>query len=125
MATVPLDGPETPLVVRTDGSFERLEVLGSVLGMLPELGYEERRCSFGPGDLLAVFSDGVTEAESPAGVEYGDQRLGEWLVANRSSSAADLIEGILAEVDRFTEGAPAADDVTVLVARYRESPTSG
>ncbi len=107
-----------------DGSFERLEVLGSVLGMLPELGYEERRCSFEPGDLLVIFSDGVTEAETPAGVEYGDERLGQWLVTHRTSSAADLIEGILGEIDKFSEGAPAADDVTVLVARYLDAPRS-
>ena len=117
-------GHNPPLVVHPDGSFERLEVLGSVLGMLPELGYEERRCSFGPGDLLAVFSDGVTEAESPAEEEYGDERLGEWLAANRTSSAADLIEGILGEIDKFSGGAPAADDVTVLVARYLDAPRS-
>ena len=117
-------GHNPPLVVRADGSVERLEVLGSVLGMLPELGYEERTCSFGPGDLLVVFSDGVTESESPAGEEYGDEQLAEWLVANRTSSAADLVEGILGEVDKFTDGAPAIDDVTVLVARYRETPLS-
>lgn len=117
-------GHNPPLVVRKDGSFERLEVLGSVLGMLPELGYEDRRYRFEPGDLLVIFSDGVTEAESPAGVEYGDERLGQWLVTHRTSSAADLIEGILGEIDKFTEGAPAADDVTLLVARYLDAPRS-
>lgn len=117
-------GHNPPLVVRKDGSFERLEVLGSVLGMLPEFGYEERRYRFDPGDLLVIFSDGVTEAESPAGVEYGDERLGQWLVTHRTSSAADLIEGILGEIDKFTEGAPAADDVTLLVARYLDAPRS-
>jgi sigma-B regulation protein RsbU (phosphoserine phosphatase) len=117
-------GHNPPLVVRADGSVERLPVLGTVLGMLPELGYEERTCSFGPGDLLVVFSDGVTESESPAGEEYGDEHLAEWLVVNRKSSAAELVEGILGEVDKFTDGAPAIDDVTVLVARYRENPVS-
>ncbi len=117
-------GHNPPLVVRKDGSFERLEVLGSVLGMLPERGYEERRYRFEPGDLLVIFSDGVTEAESPAGVEYGDERLGQWLVTHRTSSAADLIEGILGEIDKFTEGAPATDDVTLLVARYLDAPRS-
>jgi len=114
-------GHNPPLLVRADGSVERLEVLGSVLGMLPELGYEERTCSFGPGDMLVVFSDGVTEAESPAGEEYGDESLAEWLIGTKTTCAAELVEGILLEVDRFTEGAPAGDDVTVLVARYRDA----
>ena len=93
---------------------------GSVLGMLPELGYEQRRCAFGPGDLLVVFSDGVTEAESPEEEEYGDERLATWLGSLLTRPAADLITGILEEVDRFTDGAPAGDDVTLVIARYPE-----
>ncbi len=114
-------GHNPPLLLRADGTVERLEILGTVLGMLPEIGYEERTCRFGPGDMLVVFSDGVTEAESPAGEEYGDERLAEWLKAHRTSCSADLVDGILAELDRFTDGAPAGDDVTVLVARYLQA----
>ena len=113
-------GHNPPLLVRRDGSVERLEILGSVLGMLPERGYEERRCAFGPGDLLTVFSDGVTEAENLSGEEYGDEQLASYLAANRESEACALVEGIVGEVDRFTAGAPAGDDVTVVVARYRD-----
>jgi sigma-B regulation protein RsbU (phosphoserine phosphatase) len=113
-------GHNPPLIVHADGSFERTEVLGSVLGMLPELGYEQRRCAFVPGDLLVVFSVGVTEAESPEEEEYGDERLAKWLGSQLTRPAADLVTGILEEVDRFTDGAPAFDDVTLVVARYPE-----
>ena len=71
-------------------------------------------------DLLVVFSDGVTEAESPEGEEYGDERLATWLGPQLTRPAAELLTGILEEVDRFTEGAPAFDDVTLVVARYPE-----
>ncbi|NIL99925.1 MAG: SpoIIE family protein phosphatase [Acidobacteria bacterium] len=117
-------GHNPPLLIRADGSVERLGVLGTVLGMLPEIGYDEKTCKFGPGDMLVVFSDGVTEAENPAGEEYGDEQLASWLTDNRTSCATDLVAGILSEIDRFTDGAPAGDDVTVLVARHRETPLS-
>ena len=114
-------GHNPPLVICADGSVKHLEVLGPVLGMLPEAGYEERRSAFGPGDLLVVFSDGVTEAENPEGEEYGDDRLAEWLVSRRDRPAVELVAGVLEEIDRFTGGAPAADDVTLVVARYPDS----
>ena len=113
-------GHNPPLLVRSDGSLEKLAVCGTVLGMLPEIGYDQRSCSFAPGDLLAVFSDGVTEAESPQEEEYGDDRLGEWLIGRRESESKSLVEGVLADIDQFTEGAPPADDVTVLIARFRK-----
>lgn len=115
-------GHNPPLVVRRDDSVERLEPLGTVLGMLPEIGYSQRRCAFGPGDLLAIFSDGVTEAEGPGEEEYGDERLAQWLLQNRSMPSAGMITEILEDIDRFTDGAPAADDVTLLVARFRQTP---
>jgi len=114
-------GHNSPLLIRRDGSFERLNPQGTVLGMLPEIGYSHATCPFGPGDVLAIFSDGVSEAENAAEEEYGDERLAQWLVANRTSKATDLVAGILTEVDRFTDGAPAGDDVTVLVARFLDS----
>ena len=110
-------GHNSPLLLRSDGELELLKPQGTVLGMLPELGYEQATLAFGPGDLLAIFSDGVTEAESPEGEEYGDDRLADLLRASQDESAESIVEKIVADVDRFTEGAPAADDVTVVIAR--------
>jgi serine phosphatase RsbU (regulator of sigma subunit) len=118
-------GHNAPLLVRKDGSVERLEPQGTVLGMLPEIGYRHDTCPFEPGDVLAIFSDGVTEAENADEEEYGDQRLAEWLVANPSLPACEMVAGILGEIDRFTDGAPAGDDVTVLIARFLDGAVAG
>jgi len=118
-------GHDPPLIIRADGSVERLAAQGSVLGMLPEIGYSQDKCAFGPGDLLAIFSDGVTEAENSEEEEYGAERLAQWLVANRTRAASDLVAGILGEIDTFSGSAPARDDVTVLVSRYRADSEMG
>lgn len=110
-------GHNSPLLLRANGELEKLKPQGTVLGMLPELGYEQATLPFGPGDMLAIFSDGVTEAESPAEEEYGDDRLGDLLRASTGESAERIVEKIVEDVDRFTEGAPAADDITVVIAQ--------
>lgn len=113
-------GHNPSFLVRADGSVESLPSGGTVLGILPELGYEEKSLRFAPGDLLAIYSDGVTEAESTEGEEFGEQRLTEVLSSFRTSSAEKIVGEVLAAVDRWTGGAPPADDVTVVVARRTE-----
>ena len=81
-----------------------------------DLGYEERRARLDPGDLLLLFSDGVTEATSPDGEEFGEERLAKLLIANGRGGAANLVEGIRQAVLAWAAGAAAADDVTVVVA---------
>ncbi len=85
--------------------------------MLPDLGYEALKISLGPGDLIAIFSDGVTEAENPEGEEFGEDRLAEMLAQHREASAEEAVERVLDSVTEFTRSAPAADDVTLVVAR--------
>ena len=112
-------GHNPPLLLKKDGTIEKLPACGCVLGMLPMIGYTENTCDFGPGDLLAIFSDGVTEAEDPQEMEYGDDRIGALLQKDSSRGATELVADLLEDVDRFTEGAPPADDVTVLIAKMR------
>ena len=110
-------GHNPPLLIRESGEEERLEAMGTVLGVLPEIGYEEKRQEFRPGDLLVIYSDGVTEAESPEGEEFGEQRLADLLVAHRHEPAAEIVERVIQAVAEWIAGAPPADDVTIVVAR--------
>jgi serine phosphatase RsbU (regulator of sigma subunit) len=110
-------GHNPPLLIRKSGEQEPLEAMGTVLGVIPEIGYEEKREEFRPGDMLVIYSDGVTEAESPAGEEFGEQRLADMLVANREKPAAEIVEHVIQAVAEWIAGAPPADDVTLLVAR--------
>jgi serine phosphatase RsbU (regulator of sigma subunit) len=113
-------GHNPSFLVRRTGEVERLAAVGTVLGIMPELGYEQESHAFGPGDVLAVYSDGVTEAEGPENGEFGEDRLADLIAQLRERPAAEIVETVVREVDRWTAGNPPADDLTVLVARCLE-----
>ncbi len=107
------------LVRRRDGSVERMPPSGLPLGILPGTRYTPLRGRLGPGDLMILYTDGITEAEDPEGDELGVTGLEE-LVAGLSSSQADgACEELLARLERFTGGAEPTDDVTLLVVERR------
>ena len=115
-------GHNPPIVVR-DAGVELLEATGLPLGLLNIDEYAEGRCPFGPGDVLVVFSDGVTEA--PAGNElYGDDRLVNLVtrLAREGKSSSAIGEAILDDVAAFTRRGNDWDDVTVLVVRRLAGP---
>ncbi len=110
-------GHNPPLIVRAGGGFETLGGGGVILGILPMATYKESGAKMESGDILVLFSDGVTEAANSSDEDFGETRLAEVVAANRNRSAAEIIEAIEAAVVDFTEGAPAADDFTVVIAR--------
>lgn len=110
-------GHNPPLLVRADGSSVRLEGGGPPLGILPSTCYHEHRDSLGSGEMLAIYSDGVTEATNAAEEEFGERRLLEVLRAHRANPAAQVVEAVRQAVGEFTGAAPPADDLTILVAR--------
>ena len=112
-------GQEPPIVVRADGSLEPLEVGGPVLGLLSIARYEFGETQLHPGDLVVMFSDGVTEARDTNGGEYGRERLDAILVESHGRDAQPVLEDVLASVGAFAAGAAQADDITALVLRYR------
>lgn len=110
-------GHNPPFLLRADGAMERLPSCGTILGIFPDFGYDVKSCNLGPGDILTLFSDGVTEENNPAGEEFGEERLAKLLVDKGPSGAANLVEEIRQAVLAWAAGAAAADDVTVVVAR--------
>ncbi len=72
-----------------------------------------------PGDWLVVFSDGVSEALSVTGEEYGEGRILSLVQANESVEPQKLLDQLFADVREFARGAPQNDDITVMVLRYQ------
>jgi sigma-B regulation protein RsbU (phosphoserine phosphatase) len=109
-------GHNQPFVVRADGSHERLREGGGVLGVFAEQSYALGTADLASGDLLALFTDGVTEACNLAGEEFGDMRLLSLLEKYRTLPAAAIQEKILAGISEFS-GGQQNDDATVLLLK--------
>ncbi|MEO5926958.1 MAG: SpoIIE family protein phosphatase [Bryobacteraceae bacterium] len=110
-------GHNPPVLVRAEGGYELLPGGGLILGILPKAKYEEFHITIEKGDVLVMFSDGVTEAPNPNDEEYGEERLANLVAELSGKSAHDIVAAIHSSVAEFTEGAPPADDITVVVAR--------
>ena len=110
-------GHNPPLVIRANGSVERLLPGGTVLGILPEVGYEAKRCPIESGDVVVLYSDGVTESTNPADEEFGEARLQAVLASNRPQPAARIVDAVNDAVAEWSAGAPPADDITVVVVK--------
>jgi sigma-B regulation protein RsbU (phosphoserine phosphatase) len=110
-------GHDAPLVVASDGSVTELTGGGLILGMLPQIVYDEAVTVLDRGALLAIFTDGVTEAQDPAGGFYGAERLAEVLQRLRARPCADILHGLTEEIAAFAGEGPQSDDITVILAR--------
>jgi sigma-B regulation protein RsbU (phosphoserine phosphatase) len=110
-------GHNPPVVVRAKGGYDLLGGGGVILGIMPKAVYEQSETTFEPGDILVLFSDGVTEAPDPQDHEFGEERLAELVASLRNRPAREIVEQIHSAVHAYTQGAPPADDITVLIAR--------
>ena len=100
------------------GRTRRLTAGGMVLGMFPQTTYEEETVSMAPGDVLVVFSDGVSEAIDRAGAEFGDERIAACLSSSLDQTPGAMLDALLGEVRQFSMGCEQRDDITALVMRY-------
>jgi sigma-B regulation protein RsbU (phosphoserine phosphatase) len=107
-------GHNAPILVRADGSLVRLREGGPILGEFPDAPYEQASVSFGAGDRLLIFTDGVSEARGAGDVEFGEPRLEALLRDNRGESAAALRRRVLSAVHEFRDR-PLEDDATLLI----------
>jgi phosphoserine phosphatase RsbU/P len=110
-------GHEPALTIAPDGSVEELRPTGPALGMMPDSHFTAVSRTLEKGHSLLVFTDGLVEAHSPTGEVYGAKRLREVLLAQRGSSAAELVHAVLDSVQTFGGHADAHDDLTLLAAR--------
>ena len=110
-------GHVQPVLVRADGSVERLDRGSTVLGLFPDIDTEVGTCELAPGDLVALFTDGLSEAEDPAGGLFDDARIADALIAARSLSARDICGDLLSRARAFSGPNPLRDDLTLVVLK--------
>jgi len=110
-------GHNPPIVVRASGETIMLEGGGPVLGIVPFAPYKEERVQLNKGDMLVLYSDGVTEANNPDYEEYGEERFMKVLAEHRTEPATTIVQAVTKSLFEFTSGAAQADDITLSVAR--------
>ncbi|HXT51807.1 MAG TPA: SpoIIE family protein phosphatase [Thermoanaerobaculia bacterium] len=113
-------GHNSALLVRAGGEVERLAACGPPLGALPTAAYSTRETTLQPGDLLLIYTDGITEAVAPDDEEFGIQRLADVAQRQRALPLPELRREIERALDDFARGVPYADDRTMLFIRRRE-----
>jgi sigma-B regulation protein RsbU (phosphoserine phosphatase) len=107
-------GHNPPMLLRADGGIVRLTATGIVLGVFPEATYGESEIDLAPGDRLVVYTDGITEALSPDGDEYGEDRLIAAARGFAGREARALQVALFDDVTGFARG-PLQDDATLIV----------
>jgi sigma-B regulation protein RsbU (phosphoserine phosphatase) len=107
-------GHNPPLLVRRDGSTALLSQGGMVLGIFPDNQYEQAELPIGSGDCLVFYTDGITEARSAEGEEFGEDRLAQAAVEMRGQSTGGVKDALLSRVNEFT-GGKFDDDATLIV----------
>ncbi|HKQ99351.1 MAG TPA: SpoIIE family protein phosphatase [Pyrinomonadaceae bacterium] len=110
-------GHNAPILVRADGTIERLTTGGMMVGAFEWAEYEEAAVTLGPGDVLLVVSDGISEAANEEGEEYGEERLTQFAVGRRELAAQELRDAVFAEVDAWTNGRERDDDQTLVIVK--------
>jgi sigma-B regulation protein RsbU (phosphoserine phosphatase) len=110
-------GHNPPLIVHAAGTVEQLASGGLPLGIKADADYREGRTHLRMGDVLVIYSDGVTEAASPSGEEFGPTRLYEVVSRNVDASAAGIRDRIESALTKFSQGTQAADDITLVIVK--------
>jgi len=109
-------GHNAPVILRKDEVI-RLEAGGPVVGLLPFAPYVEQVLTLEPGDLLLLYTDGISEAMTHDDEEWGEERMIESARKVRTSSAEEVLHAMFADCDAFTAGAPQHDDMTMLILK--------
>jgi sigma-B regulation protein RsbU (phosphoserine phosphatase) len=100
-----------------DRSVRDIPATGIALGLMDDARYEEGEILFSPGDLLVLYTDGITESVNEKEEMFGEERLREVTRRSAALPAGEIIAAILADVSAFTEGAPPFDDISIVIIR--------
>lgn len=110
-------GHNPALLVRADGSVERLGATGPPIGLLAQASFTQQERRLDPGDLLVLYTDGIVEACDPDDEEFGLERLEAFVAARRDAPLETISEGLDQALEEFVRGVPYADDRTLVILR--------
>ena len=113
--------PPYLLSTQNDDAVQALRRTGMALGVVEDATWKQEAVQLAPGDLLLLYTDGITEAQDLQGAFFGEKRLLETVQANQGRSAQDVQDALIAEVHEFVGDAPQFDDITLIVV-IRGSP---
>jgi sigma-B regulation protein RsbU (phosphoserine phosphatase) len=112
-----INGGHEPLYVVNSGRVKTmLKPTGPAVGMMPDMQFNTQEIILDPGDMLVGYTDGVTEARSPADELFTRSRL-RALLEQQVISASDVLERVKASLFSFIDVAPRSDDVTMLAVQ--------
>ncbi len=112
-------GHNYPLILRADGRVEQLSGSDMILCINPSAQYQLRETDLQTGDLLALYSDGVTEARNAAGEEFGEHGLANFLLKVKGKSCQDIIHALSKQVQRWCDNATFHDDFTIVLVKRK------
>jgi phosphoserine phosphatase RsbU/P len=119
-------GHNPPLVVRVgDGRCERLYANSPALGLEKGVTCQMQSITISRGDMVLLYTDGLTEAQNPEGVQFGMERLEQVTIAERTASARETVEGVLQRVAEFSKGVSQFDDITCVALKCRDGSRHG
>lgn len=116
-------GHTNPLIIHSDGSWEKIDSTAPVLGLMPEIEVNVAAAKMHSGDLLVLVTDGIIEAATGEGDENGEReefgfdRLIDVLVSNRKKKVTEISDIIVSEIDRFTVDYKKEDDLTLIILK--------
>jgi len=113
-------GHPAALLVGADGAVDRLAASGLILGPTPSATYSIRIAEMQPGDLLVLYTDGITEARAATSQdEYGEDRLVHVVRAARHQDPVAIVDRVFSDITEYTRATPPADDQTIVVVKRR------
>jgi serine phosphatase RsbU (regulator of sigma subunit) len=114
-------GHNPPMMVRQNGDVERLETGGLPIGMMQGVAYEQAIVTFEPGDVLVIYSDGITESVNEREEEFEEERLIEVVKNNAGRSASGIRDRIDEALSRFVGTTAPVDDMTLMIIKRTDS----
>lgn len=111
-------GHNPPIILRKDDRVEKMKDGGIVLGFQPNINFKQKEFEFNAGDIILMYTDGITEAMNEQEEEFGEKRLIEVLKKNRHLPVYELRQKIIQEVQQFSHKEEHEDDMTLVLCKY-------